>query len=53
MVSSAWGSLIGDVLWKSYEDNVNKFDEVYASCEPKALETIAEWNKAWGSYTEN
>ena len=51
--SIGWDTLMGDVLWKSYEDNVNKFDEVYASCEPKALETIAEWNKAWGAYTED
>ena len=48
-----WGNLIGDALYDSYKGNVNNFDNAYAEHEPKALETIAEWNTAWGAYTES
>ena len=36
----------------AWADDENKFDEVYSKAEPNALKTIAEWNAAWGGYTE-
>jgi len=47
-----WVSLLGNVK-SSANVSVDEFEQEYALAEPKALETIAEWNKAWGSYTEN
>ena len=48
-----WVSLISDIRSSDvYENNENHFDEVYAKAEPDALKTIAEWNAAWGGYTE-
>ena len=47
------GTLISDIRSSDvYENNENHFDEVYAEAEPDALKTIAEWNAAWGGYTE-
>ena len=46
-----WGELI-NIKKDSYKDNENHFDEVYAEAEPDALKIIAEWNAAWGGYTE-
>ena len=48
-----WDSLMGGVFYNSYKGNVNNFDNAYAEQEPKALETIAKWNTAWGAYTES
>ena len=45
-----WGTLLS--LYGTYANNKNNFDEYYKEESPAALETIAEWNKAWGSYTE-
>ena len=45
-----WGTLLS--LYGTYANNKNNFDEYYKEKSPAALETIAEWNKAWGSYTE-
>ena len=45
-----WGRLI-NIKGKDY-DNIDQFYEVYARAEPDALKTIAEWNAAWGGYTE-
>ena len=36
----------------AWADGENKFDEVYSKAEPNALKIIAEWNAAWGGYTE-
>ena len=47
-----WDELLPSVKNASWADGENKFDEVYASAEPDALKTIAEWNAAWGGYTE-
>ena len=50
------GSAVGWSELLSYVRNAglgNKsFDEYYAAAEPDALKTIAEWNAAWGGYTE-
>ena len=40
-----------EIVSNYFEDNKD-FDEVYAEIEPDALKTIAEWNAAWGGYTE-
>ncbi|MBQ2737024.1 MAG: hypothetical protein IJF26_06305 [Clostridia bacterium] len=47
-----WGQLFP--LSSTYYSNgyKNNFDQVYDNYSPTALDTIAEWNKAWGSYTE-
>jgi hypothetical protein len=45
-----WGQLLS--LSDIYANNKNNFDEYYEKRSPAALEIIAEWNKAWGSYTE-
>ena len=45
-----WGQLLS--LSGTYAKNKNNFDEYYEENSPAALETIAEWNKAWGGYTE-
>ena len=47
-----WGSLMGGVLSASYSGNKNNFDKAFAECEYGALQTIKQWNEAWGSYTE-
>ena len=44
--------LLPDVKINSWQSGENKFNEFYAAAEPDALETIAEWNAAWGGYTE-
>jgi hypothetical protein len=46
-----WGKLI-DIKYDSYRGNKNNFDLLYEEKAPKALEIIAEWNAAWGGYTE-
>ena len=46
-----WSRLLPKVRTASWSDNKD-FDEVYAEIEPDALKTIAEWNAAWGGYTE-
>ncbi|MBQ8567284.1 MAG: hypothetical protein IJ445_06865 [Clostridia bacterium] len=48
----SWYPLIDGMEYHSYDGNENKFDEIYAEKEPDALKTIAEWNAAWGGYTE-
>ena len=48
-----WGSLMNGVLSDSHKRNVNNFDNAYAKYAPGALKTIAEWNTAWGAYTES
>ncbi|MBQ8566036.1 MAG: hypothetical protein IJ445_00445 [Clostridia bacterium] len=48
--SVGWGQLFS--LFGIYAKNKNNFDEHYEEHSPAALETIAEWNKAWGGYTE-
>ena len=45
-----WGTLFS--LYGTYANNKNNFDEYYEEKSPAALETIAEWNAAWGGYTE-
>ena len=45
-----WGTLIN--LTESYANNTNNFEQFYAEKAPDALKTIAEWNAAWGGYTE-
>ena len=47
-----WGMLMDFVTGYSYYNDGNKFDAAYAEQEDEALETIKEWNDAWGSYTE-
>ena len=47
-----WGSLLGGVLNEAYNGNKNNFDKAFAECEYGALQTIKQWNEAWGSYTE-
>ncbi|MBQ9743644.1 MAG: hypothetical protein IJW19_00795 [Clostridia bacterium] len=47
-----WGSLIGHARDESYNGNINTFDNAYVKYEPDALKTIAQWNDAWGAYTE-
>ena len=44
--------LLPDVKINSWQSGENKFNEFYTAAEPDALETIAEWNAAWGGYTE-
>jgi hypothetical protein len=47
-----WGSLIGGVLNDSFKGNVNNFTQAFEAAQPGALQTIANWNNAWGAYTE-
>ena len=42
-----------NVLSVNINNGIEEFDKSYNKEEPEALETIKEWNKAWGSYTEN
>ena len=45
-----WSQLFINV---EFHKGVDEFTDMYNAGESKALETIAEWNNAWGSYTEN
>ena len=50
-----WGVILGSVFnYYSYGggEREMRFEENYAKGEPEALETIKQWNEAWGSYTE-
>ncbi len=46
------GVLMDFVTGYSYYNDGNKFEAAYAEQEAEALETIKEWNEAWGAYTE-
>ena len=35
-----------------YANNQNNFDAFWKEESPDALKTVAEWNAAWGGYTE-
>ncbi len=50
--SIGWESLMGDVRSTFKNGELSDFDTEYAKYEPDALKTIADWNTAWGGYTE-
>ena len=48
--AAGWDSVLGDTVEASYKEN--KFEEAFAKEKNKALETLKQWNEAWGAYTE-
>lgn len=47
-----WNGLLSSVQNNSYSAGKNNFTQEYSSAAEEALATVANWNLAWGDYTE-